>query len=274
MQSAETVQARFAGHFTPQVPPQLVSGSLGVQHVLLTHTWLVQSAPVVQPCASAQLLAQFPLQPGPQQRNPEQAPLWQSLLPPHAAESGHLTPELPPHNWLMSLGVQHFLSMHAKCWQSSPVVHPCPSAQRFEQFPLQAGPQQRSPEHVPLWQSPLLPQTPESGHLTPQLLPHLFVKSLGVQHFPFTHAAHFPQPSSLMHSCPTAARAVASSWKPAITATTANAIRRAGLITTADRAEVGVSIAILNAPPTTMTEFSGQTWECREGTRRPQTTCL
>jgi hypothetical protein len=105
----------------------LVSGSLGEQHVLLTHTWLVQSAPVVQPCASAQLLAQFPLQPGPQQRPPEHVPLRQSALLPQAPASGHVTPQLPPHRLLMSLGVQHFFPTHAKCWQSSPVVHPCPS---------------------------------------------------------------------------------------------------------------------------------------------------
>ena len=56
------------------------------------------------------------------------------------------------------------------------------------QLPLQAGPQQRLPAHAPLWQSLLLPQTPESEHGTPQVPPHLLTKSLGRQHLPSTQA--------------------------------------------------------------------------------------
>jgi hypothetical protein len=72
-----------------------------------------------------------------------QTPLWQSLLPPQTPESGHFTPQLPPHWLLTSLGLQHVLLTHAKFWQSLPVVQPCPSLHWFEQFPLQLGPQQR-----------------------------------------------------------------------------------------------------------------------------------
>lgn len=147
-QSAGTVQELLFEHFTPQVPPQLASVSLGEQHCLLTQARLLQSAPVVQPCASVQLFEQFPLQPGPQQTRLEQAPLWQSLLPPQRPESGHVTPQLPPHWLLISLGVQHCLLTHAKFLQSAPVVQPCLSSQLFEQFPLQLGPQQRPPEHA------------------------------------------------------------------------------------------------------------------------------
>jgi hypothetical protein len=58
------------------------------------------------------------------------------------------------------------------------------SRRKLVQLPLQRGPQQRPPEHVPLWQSRSLPQTPASGHVVPQSPPHLFAKSLGVQHLP------------------------------------------------------------------------------------------
>jgi len=115
-------------------------------------------------------------------------PLWQSLLPPQMAATGQPTPQLPPHWCAMSLGLQHLVLTQAKVSQSSPVLQPCASLHRFPQFPLHCGPQQRSPEQVPLWQSSLRLHTPESGHFTPQLLPHRFVKSLGVQHFPLTHA--------------------------------------------------------------------------------------
>jgi hypothetical protein len=58
------------------------------------------------------------------------------VLQPQRPASGHLPPQVPPHWLLMSLGVQHLLLTHAKLSQSSPVVQPCASLQRFPQFPL------------------------------------------------------------------------------------------------------------------------------------------
>ncbi len=184
-----------------------------------------------------------------------QDPLWQSLLAPQRPEPEHLTPQLPPHWLLMSLGVQHFLLTHAKPSQSSPVVQPCVSLQRFEQLPLQLGPQQRSPEQAPLWQSVLAPQTLESGHLTPQLLPHLLLKSLGVQHFLSTHASNFPQSLSLLHSCPTAAQGKASSRRPTAATTAMKGMPHLGLINTASRAPLRVSIHIFGTPYRTLREL-------------------
>ena len=79
-----------------------------------------------------------------------QSPLWQSVLSRQRLEAGHVMPQLPPHGLLMSLGVQHLFLRHVKVSQSSLVVQPCASLHRFEQFPLQRGPQQRLPEHAPL----------------------------------------------------------------------------------------------------------------------------
>jgi hypothetical protein len=120
--------------------------------------------------------------------------------------------------------VQHFASAQARCWQSAPLVHPCPSRQLFEQFPLHAGPQQRCPEHAPVWQSWLSPQTLESGHLTPHLLPQRLVKSLGVQHVPLIQAPYLPQSPSTAQVC---AEAVAGAASPSVrTARTAGAATR------------------------------------------------
>ena len=173
-------------------------------------------------------------------------------------ESGHFTPQLPPHWLLMSLGAQHLLLTQAKCSQSSPVVQPCASLQRFEQFPLQPGPQQRSPEHAPLSQSSLLAQRWESGHFTPQLLPHLLLKSLGVQHFPLMHAWNFPQASSLMQSCPSAAHGQVSSRRPTTATPAMTRMRLVGLLKAANRALVGLSSAIIFVRCSTTREVCGQ----------------
>ena len=95
---------------------------------------------------------------------------------------------MPPHCLVISLGAQHFLRTQARLAQSSPVVHPSPSAQLFAQFPLQSTPQQRPPEQAPLVQSWLALQTLASGQGTPHALPHLRSKSLGMQHLPLTQA--------------------------------------------------------------------------------------
>jgi hypothetical protein len=130
-----------------------------------------------------------------------QFPLWQSRLPLHTPASVHLLAQSPPQRLLMSLGVQHLPLAHAKLLQSSLVVQPCPSRQWFAQLPLHAGPQQRPPEHAPLWQSRWPRQMPASGHLAPQVPPHWLVASLGRQHCAFTQAKCW-QSAPLVHPWP------------------------------------------------------------------------
>ena len=190
-----------SAHWLPQSPPHRLLMSLGVQHLPLAQAKLLQSSLVVQPCPSRHRLAQLPLQAGPQQRPPLQTPLWQSVLLRQMAASAHLAPQVPPHWLVASLGAQHFACTQPKLRQSLPVEQPCPLRQLLAQFPLQAGPQQRWPEHAPLWQSPLAAQTLASGHCTPHLPPQRLAKSLGLQHVPLIQAASLPQSLSAVQVC-------------------------------------------------------------------------